>query len=262
MPADELQPLPITRREISVVIPAKNEERNLEWVLSRIPRDVGEVILVDGDSTDRTVEVARELWPSIRIVGQERRGKGAALQAGFQAATKRYIVMLDADGSMDPGEIDRFVGCLVEGNDLAKGSRFMSGGSSTDITPLRAFGNRFFVGLTNVLFSRRDTELCYGYMALRRDALPVLALDADGFEIETQIVLRALRGGLRVAEVPSHETPRLFGTSNLSVVRDGTRVLRQIFRERFAEPVTPVSSPAAEPVAVEVLQDGLIEQVA
>src|SRR6058998_2153306 len=91
-----------SRNTVSVVIPAMNEAENLPYVLPRIPAWVHEVILVDGNSTDGTVEVARQLWAGIRIVRQQGRGKGAALRSGFAAATGDIIVMLDADGSTDP----------------------------------------------------------------------------------------------------------------------------------------------------------------
>ncbi|MCA1672103.1 MAG: glycosyltransferase, partial [Actinobacteria bacterium] len=87
---------------VSLVIPAKNEARNIAWVLQRVPRFVTEVILVDGASTDDTVAVAKSEYPNIRVVHQDRPGKGAALRAGFAAAGGDFIVMLDADGSMDP----------------------------------------------------------------------------------------------------------------------------------------------------------------
>src|SRR5919205_1270645 len=87
---------------VSVVIPALNEERNLPHVFARLPRDVAQVILVDGGSRDRTVEVARELWPSIVVVQQTRTGKGNALACGFAECNSDVIIMIDADGSTDP----------------------------------------------------------------------------------------------------------------------------------------------------------------
>src|SRR5581483_385984 len=106
---------------VSVVIFALNEERNLPHVFARLPRDVAQVILVDGGSVDRTVAVAEELWPGIEIVRQTRTGKGNALACGFAACTAEVIVMIDADGSTDPAEIPRFVQTLVDGADFAKG---------------------------------------------------------------------------------------------------------------------------------------------
>jgi len=93
-----------------------------------IPEWVSEIVLVDGHSMDDTVAVAQKLHPAVRIVHQQGQGKGDALQAGFAAAEGEIIVMMDADGSTDGGEILRFVGALVTGADFAKGSRFASGG--------------------------------------------------------------------------------------------------------------------------------------
>jgi glycosyltransferase involved in cell wall biosynthesis len=222
-----------TRARVSVVIPTLNEARNLRYVLPSIPGDVFEVILVDGYSEDGTVEIAKSLLPTIRIVMERQHGKGAALCTGFRAAEGDIIVALDADGSTDPTEIPRFVDALLEGADFAKGSRFLPNGGSTDISRLRAFGNWGFVQLVRLLYGGRYTDLCYGYNAFWTSALPTLALDGTGFEIETMMNLRALREGLLVTEVPSFEHSRIHGVSNLRTFRDGWRVLRTILSERL-----------------------------
>jgi glycosyltransferase involved in cell wall biosynthesis len=219
---------------ISVVIPAKNEGRNVEWVLQSMPRWVDEVILVDGNSTDHTVEVARRKWPGLVVVGQRRPGKGAALREGFASARGDIVVMIDADGSMDPGEIDRYVQPLIDGEcDMVKGSRWLAGGGSLDITPFRKLGNKMLLKLVNRLFGSEFTELCYGFMAFSRQCVDKLELTADGFEIETQIVLKAVRAGMRVEEVASIEAPRRSGRSNLRPIRDGLRVLATVFAALF-----------------------------
>ncbi len=225
-----LDAVPVAVTTVSVVIPSLNEAANIGWVLDRIPASVTEVILVDGRSTDETIAVARRHRPTIVVVEESAPGKGAALRAGFAAATGEYIVMLDADGSMDPHEIERFVDALAEGHELVKGSRFDADGGSDDITFMRRFGNGLFVRMANVMFGARLTDLCYGYIGFRRSRLASLRLDATGFEIETQIVTHALRAGLKVGEVPSFERDRLNGRSNLRPVRDGMRVLRMLLR--------------------------------
>ncbi len=105
---------------VSVVVPARNEARNLPHVLGALPPDLHEVILVDGHSVDDTIAVAQHVLPTIRVVQQTRKGKGNALACGFAAVTGDVIVMLDADGSADPAEIPAFVAALVAGADFAR----------------------------------------------------------------------------------------------------------------------------------------------
>jgi glycosyltransferase involved in cell wall biosynthesis len=231
---------------VSVVMPTLNEARNLPHVLSRLPPDVYEIIIVDGHSVDDTVAVARRLRPDVRTMMQTRKGKGNALACGFAAATGDIIAMVDADGSADPMEIPRFVKALMEGADFAKGTRFANGGGSSDITQLRALGNRALGAFVNLVYRTRYTDLCYGFNVFWRRHVPVLGLDAtspappggrrlwgDGFEVETLIHLRIAGAGLAVIEVPSFEHSRIHGVSNLSAFSDGLRVLRTILIERL-----------------------------
>jgi glycosyltransferase involved in cell wall biosynthesis len=240
---------------VSVVVPALNEALNLPHVFARMPADIHELILVDGHSVDDTVRVARELWPGVRVVVQTRTGKGNALACGFAAATGDVIAMVDADGSADPGEIPQFVQALVAGADFAKGTRFATGGGSSDITRLRSLGNRALSNLVNVCYGTRYTDLCYGFNVFWRHITPVLGLDAtsppaagngslwgDGFEVETLINVRVAAAGLAVTEVPSFEHPRLHGVSNLNAFHDGLRVLRTIVRE-LHRPLPPNHQP-------------------
>ena len=227
--------------KVSVVIPTLNEARNLEHVFAAFPAGLHEVILVDGHSVDGTPDVARRLRPDVRVITQTRKGKGNALACGFAAATGDIIVMIDADGSTDPAEIPRFVAALTAGADFAKGSRFVPGAGSSDITPLRRLGNRLLGLAVNVLYGTRYSDLCYGYNAFWARHAPVFGLQAespgqrpvwgDGFEIETMLNLRASAAGLTVTEVPSFEYARIHGTSNLRTLRDGQRVLRTILTE-------------------------------
>jgi hypothetical protein len=145
--------------------------------------------------------------------------------------TGDIIVTLDADGSADPAEIPRFVDHLLAGADFAKGSRFVDGGGSADITLLRRLGNWGLSRTANVFHGARYTDLCYGYNAFWTHCLPCISLDMPGFEVETLMNLRVGSAGLKVAEVPSFEAQRIHGQSNLNTFRDGGRVLRTIVRE-------------------------------
>ncbi len=217
---------------VGVVIPTLNEARNLAHVLPKIPSWVDEVVIVDGRSTDDTVREALRLRPDAVIVLEPHPGKGRALLAGFAACSCDLIVTFDADGSMDPGEIPAFVLTLLLGADFAKGSRFLQGGGTFDMGPVRRMGNWGLTATVRLAFGARFTDLCYGYNAFWADVLPYLGGDANGFEIETHMNLRVLGHGLRLVEVPSYERRRVHGVSNLRTFHDGFRVLRTILRER------------------------------
>jgi hypothetical protein len=236
---------------VSVVIPTLNEEDNIGWVLSRLPRNMHEILLVDGRSHDHTVAVARRVRPDVRVLEQHVAGKGAALALGLTSATGDIVVMIDADGSMDPAEIPGLLGALLSGADVVKGSRESAGGGSHDLSLLRRTGSRALTVATNSLYRKHWRELCYGYAAFWADVIPMLDLVpltkpvsttalrkaaglgyGHGFEIEALLFCRSARAELRVAEVFSFEHERRHGESHLATWRDGCRVLAAVLRER------------------------------
>lgn len=224
---------PRERLTVSVVIPTLNEAGNIGTVLRQL-RSFEDIVLVDGFSADGTIEIALTVRPDITALQRRPRGKGDALRAGFAAASGDVIVIMDADGSMDPGEVGVFMSVMELGFDLVKGSRHACGGGSHDLTTVRWLGNAALCKVANTLFHTHWTDLCYGYLAFRRSCLPRLALTADGFDIESQILGHAALAGLRIAEVPSIEMPRRTGDSHLNARKDGTRILRAMLAARFA----------------------------
>jgi glycosyltransferase involved in cell wall biosynthesis len=226
------------RPSVSVVIPMKNEAANLPHVLPQARLWADEVILVDGHSTDGTVEVARQLVPDGIIIANDGTGKGSALRCGFAAARGDIVVALDADCSTNPAEIPAFVGALLAGADFVKGSRFVQGGGTDDMEWYRYLGNWGLRQLVRLRFGGRFTDLCYGYNAFWRHVLPYMDLSGvDGFEIETSMNIQALRARLTICEVASRELNRLNGASNLRTIPDGWRVLKTIIRLAVSKPV-------------------------
>lgn len=249
--------------KVSVVIPARNEAANLPHVLAQLTM-VDEVIVVDGSSTDGTKDVAKLHCPTALVIEQTGTGKGNALACGFRAAHGDVVVMIDADMSMAPTEIPRLVKALTRApHTYVKGSRLMAQGGSEDFTRTRRIGNRALVGIVNLLYRTCFTDLCYGFIGFWRTDLDLLGFGRDaeatakaarhlrsmGFEVETLLNVRAVRAGLDVIEVPSFERSRLYGQSNLKVIRDGLRVLRTIAVERLRTPrCRPVDTRSEIPI--------------
>lgn len=219
-----------TRVAVSIVVPARNEAANLAHLFDSLP-PVFEVILVDGHSVDGTIDAARELLAGVRILQQSGTGKGNAMIEGLNAALGDIVVFIDADGSNEPGEVERFVLALVGGADLAKGSRFLERGGSSDITGIRRLGNGAIRTFVNRSYGTQFTDLAYGFNAVWTKYRDVLDLDCHGFEIETLLHIRAARLGLVIEEVPSFESKRIAGNSNLHAFRDGMRIFALLVRE-------------------------------
>lgn len=215
---------------VSLVIPTKNEADNILSVLSTA-HDFAQIIVVDS-SNDGTIETIRRAGygEKVDIIETPPAGKGNALRVGFAAATQPYIVIADADGSMDLTEVNHMVDLLTQGYDVAKGSRRLGG--SHDLTLIRAAGNWGLTKVFNFLYDTKHTDLCYGFIGFQREALRRMELDSTGFEIESELIARSAKMSLDVAEFPSFEYPRLNGVSNLKPVRDGVRVLNEIWRHR------------------------------
>lgn len=222
----------VAKPKVTVLICTLNEEENLPHVLPKIPDWVDEVLLVDGHSGDRTVEVARQLRPDVRIFYQPGKGKGDALRYGIQQATGNIIVTLDADGTTAPEDLPRFIEPLLNGYDFVKGSRFKLG-LPANKPRHRIFGNMLIVLTFNLLYLTFHTDLCSGYNAFWKERIASVDLGGGNFEDEPLINARVRKAGLKVKEVGHLDRGRLDGESKAPSWRQGFGAIKTIVRERF-----------------------------
>ena len=236
-------------KKVSVIIPAKNEAANVSRLIPEIPKFVDETIIVVSSETDSTLESIRKFDKSRKIISliQDNVGKGDAQKKGLSQITGDYVCMIDADGSVNLDEIQQMLHLLINNNlDLVKGSRYLGEGGSDDLTKFRSLGNLILTKLTNILFAENWSDLAYGLVGYRRDAIKKLHLlelqtnkkflrykYGNGFELETVILTRGSRLGFKIEEFPSFELQRVEGFSNLRAIRDGFRLLFAILYERF-----------------------------
>ena len=217
----------------TVIIPTLNEEKTIGHIIRALHRlGLSSILVIDGKSTDSTVKVAEDL--GVTILNQDGTGKGDALRKAFNHdGLNDWVVIMDADGSMNPGEISSFLGHLENGIDVVKASRFMPQGFSEDMTFIRRLGNAIFVLLVNVIWKTDYTDLCYGFAAFKKKAIQKLYpyLESRSFEIEAELFIKAKKLGLKIKEVPSVELRRRHGKSNLNAFKDGLLILKTIINE-------------------------------
>ncbi len=225
---------------VSIVIPARNEETTIGMVLKDVSQSIAaigkrhhgkyvfEVLVVDDGSTDNTAKVARMFKASI-IENKGTHGKGKALVCGFRHCRGTYIIMLDADYSHRGEDIIRFLEKLDKGHGLVVGSRYTGG--SDEYTLLRSFGNLVLTTAFVSMFGIRLSDALNGYKGFRREVVEEGRFHTKDFEIEIELIHRALKRGFSVAEFPSHERERAGGKMKSRAWVHGPKFLFEIVKE-------------------------------
>jgi glycosyltransferase involved in cell wall biosynthesis len=214
---------------VSVVIPCLNEAENIESCVTAALEAIvrmgvhGEVVVADNNSEDDSARLAEQA--GARVVVEHRRGYGSAYLAGFEASRGRYIVMADADLTYDFDEIPRFVAALEEGAEMVIGDRMNNIQPGAMPWLHQYIGNPILTGLLNLFFRTGISDAHCGMRAVRREVLPRLDLRTTGMEFASEMVIRASKENLKIAEFPIEYHPR-GGESKLSSFRDGWRHLR------------------------------------
>ncbi|HEU4573136.1 MAG TPA: glycosyltransferase family 2 protein [Candidatus Limnocylindrales bacterium] len=219
---------------VSVVIPAHDEAPTIESVVRSVADAVpdAEILVVDDGSSDATASIAQAAGAAVLRLPVNV-GKGAAVRQGIDASTGDVVVLIDADGQDNPYEIPLLVGAFEGDVDLVLGSRFLGQFRPGAITRLNYLGTKLITWTVDVLFGQPITDPLAGFRAIRRSALERIDLRARGYDIEVDMVLRVIRAGGRVVEVPASRSARRHGSSDLSSIRDGLLILRRILSVRF-----------------------------
>lgn len=202
------------------MIPALNEELTIEPVLAAAQRLTDDLVVVDGRSTDGTVELAKRY--GARVVTDNGVGKGDAIRVGLDNVAHPITVFIDADGSHDPNDIERLVAPIAQGEaDLVMGSRMLGGsdelfGSLYEV--LRLMGSLVISLTINYRFGKRFTDYQNGFRAVRTDVGRRIGTTSNITTIEQEMAMKCLQYGFRVTEVPTHESRRRGGESKISVM--------------------------------------------
>lgn len=224
------------RKLISVVIPAYNEERNIQ----RVIRDVKklkkqyqlEIIVVDDGSKDNTAPSSSIAGADTVISYKKNQGKGHAFKKGVIAAKGEYIIQIDADYQFLPAEIPRLVKALEQGYDVALGTRYEKGSKKEEysVNYVRLFGSYLLSLSTSVVVGEKITDVMAGFKGFKKNVLKNITLDSADFGYEAEIVIKAAKKKYKIVDVPISYKRRMIGASNVNTFRDGFSVLKTIVK--------------------------------
>lgn len=217
----------------SLIMLSLNEIESMRVILPRIKKEwVDEIIIVDGGSTDGTIEFAESLgFPVLR---QKSKGIIAGYIEGLKASTGEVVITFTPDGNMIPEKIPELVAKMKEGYDMVIVSRYLDGAKSEDDTLVSGFGNWLFTTMVNVLYGSNYTDVLGFYRAFRKDIFTRLGLWEDiRLSIDTQMCIRCARKGLKTTEIPGDEPKRIGGKSYRSIIKNGLIELSTVFGELF-----------------------------
>lgn len=222
---------------LSVIVPVYNEAKTVRQILEKINavKIDKEIIVVDDSSCDGTEKILRDIkYNNLKIIHHSsNRGKGAAFLTGLSHAQGEFIIIQDADLEYEPNDYLKLMEVIKENNaDIVLGARFKKGYHGLFIHRL---GNRLLTGLLNLLFDLKLNDCFTCYKLFRRDTINLLNLKEQSFTIETEIVAKAAKKGLRIIEVPISYYPRSYSEGKKIRCKDGIRAIRSIIKYRFSD---------------------------
>ena len=220
---------PGSHHTVAILIPCYNEERTVGAVVKEFQSELPDasIYVFDNNSTDQTVERAREAGAA--VFHENRQGKGFVVQSMFRQIEADVYVMVDGDGTYPPAAVHRLLEPILNREaDMVVGSR-LHAESRSEFKQLNALGNRLVLGLLNAIFSVKLTDILSGYRSFNRKFVKSLPLFGGGFEIETELTIKAIERGFRIVEIPINLTHRPSGShSKIKFFRDGTIILNTL----------------------------------
>lgn len=219
---------------VSIVISTKNEGQGLAQIIASVKPFARDIIVVDGHSTDDTKAIAKK--SDVRYLLDHGVGRGDAVRMGIKAAKGKVVVLFDADGSHEASDIPRLVQPILENQaDVVIGSRRTGGSFDLNMNfagILRSGGADFLAYLVNRKFKTRLSDILYSFRAVRRSTAQELDLTADDFVIEQEMVVKCLKKGFKLLEIPSREKARAWGKSKLNTLT-GIKFIIYLLKELF-----------------------------
>lgn len=216
--------------KVTLLVPVINELEGMKAVMPRVrPEWVQEVLVIDGGSTDGSVEYAREQgW---RVLLQKSRGITYAYQEAVPQATGDVIIPFSPDGNSVPEAIPALLDKMREGHDMVIASRYLPGARSEDDDALTALGNRLFTGMINLLFGGGYTDSLVMFRAFRKEIVGDFPPGLPRAGLEPILAIRCAKRGLKVAEIPADEPKRISGARKMHPFLNGLDILKLIFLE-------------------------------
>jgi len=216
-----------------LVIPTLNEVDGMKQVISLIKKEwVDEILIVDGGSTDGTIEEAKKL--NLKVIQQKSKGSlGAAIYDGFESTKAEYLLMFGADGNNEPEEIPKMLEKIKEGYDQVIISRFGKTSINEDAGIIDAFGNKMFTAITNIFFRGQFTDTLSSSRAFTKKAWDEIKFDAFGLDSVLQMSIRGLIKNQKIIEIVGNERARVGGERKMHRIPTATRLTARIIRELF-----------------------------
>lgn len=222
------------KKKVSIVAVCLNEAKSILRILDNIQKDlVDEILVIDGHSTDGTLELVKNA--GYNIILQEGKGRGNAFKTGFKNVSGDLVVMLSTDGNERPGDIKKLIDKANKGYDMVIATRFGLG-KSEDVTIIRNMGNYFFTKLCNIVSGLNVTDSMNGFRILTKEAIEKMNLQSNKFDIEAEITVKAGKLKLKVTEIPTIEDERYHSDSRLHTFKDGGIILKRIIKEALHKP--------------------------